>query len=260
MLARVAAAGLPQRLACWTVPTVGDTGARSAIPRCPLPPGLLCHHEYCVFLLGPCQRPLPPTSLARLRSAVGYRWVFSRGMLRGASRDRDSRERGRIQRGLRLWTRSVWISWIELHSGFEVLLAIPALTPGESSELVIAPGVPEEVGVGVGVGSTVVGVTEMDNEVTTVDEDDSGTEAVVVMEMVILVGVVLPSVCVVCVVMVEISVVVTRVEVRVAGGITTVVGGGTEIIVVVTEEVGCVDFEESGCFLLPSSSKHAVLE
>lgn len=88
-----------------------------------------------------------------------------------------------------------------------------------------------------------------DDGVTAGDEDDSGTE--VVIEIVKLVEVVLPSVWVV---MVEISVVVTRVEVKVTGGITTVVGGGTETTVVVNEEDDSVYFEESVGFFLPPSS------
>lgn len=121
--------------------------------------------------------------------------------------------------------------------GGGVILAMPALAPVESSELDIAPGLPGEVEVG-GVGSTVVGITEVDDEVTIGDEDDAGTE--VVKEIVKLVGVALPSVCVV---MVEISVVVMRMELRVAEEIVTVVGGSTETTVVVTDEGGSVDFE-----------------
>lgn len=95
-----------------------------------------------------------------------------------------------------------------------------------------------------------VGVTEIDNdEAVTVDKDGAGTE--VVMETVKLVGVALPPVCVD---VVEISVVVVRVDVRVPGGITTVVGGSTEVTVVVNEEGGSDDFEESGGFFLPPSS------
>lgn len=74
---------------------------------------------------------------------------------------------------------------------------MPALAPAESSELDIAPVLPGEVEVDGGVGSTVVGVTDVDEEVTTGDEDDAGTE--VVMDIVKLVGVALPSVCVVMV-------------------------------------------------------------
>lgn len=74
---------------------------------------------------------------------------------------------------------------------------MPALAPAESSELDIAPVLPGEVEVDGGVGSTVVGVTDVDDEVTTGDEDDAGTE--VVMDIVKLVGVALPSVCVVMV-------------------------------------------------------------
>lgn len=54
--------------------------------------------------------------------------------------------------------------------------------------------------------------------------------------------------------MVEISVVVTRVEVKVTGGTTIVVGGGIETIVVVNEEDGSGDFEVSEGFFLPPSS------
>lgn len=86
-------------------------------------------------------------------------------------------------------------------TGGRALLAIPALAPAESSGPNIAPGLPVEVGVDGGVGSTVVGVTEVapgDDElvtedgVTTGEEDDSGTE--VVIEIVKLVGVALLSV------------------------------------------------------------------
>lgn len=71
------------------------------------------------------------------------------------------------------------------------------------------------------------------------------------MEIVKLVGVALPSVCVV---IVETSVVVMRMELRVAEEIMTVVGGSTETTVVVTDEGGSVDFEESEGFLWPPSS------
>lgn len=135
---------------------------------------------------------------------------------------------------------------------------MPALAPVDSSELDIAGVLPWEVDVDGGVGSTVVGVTELDDEAATVDEKDSVTE--VVIETVKLVGVALPSVCVV---MVEISVVVMTTEVRVADEMMTVVGGWTETTVVVIEDGGSVDFEESVCFLLPplppsplSSSEH----
>lgn len=85
--------------------------------------------------------------------------------------------------------------------GDRVLLAIPALAPAESSGPNIAPGLPEEVEVDGGVGSTVVGVTEVvpgadelvtEDGVATGEEDDSGTE--VVIEIVKLVGVALLSV------------------------------------------------------------------
>lgn len=122
---------------------------------------------------------------------------------------------------------------------------MPALAPVESSELDIAPGLPGEIEVDGGVGSTVVGITEVADEVIIGGEDDAGTE--VVMEIVKLVGVALPSVCVV---MVEISVVVIRMELRVAEEIVTVVGGSTETTVVVTDEGASVDFE---VFLPPSS-------
>lgn len=126
---------------------------------------------------------------------------------------------------------------------------MPALAPVESSELDIAPGLPGEVGVDGDVGSTVVGITEVGDEVTIGGEDDDEIE--VVMEIVKLVGVALPSVCVV---MVEISVVVMTMELRVAEEIVTVVGGSTETTVVVTDEGGSVDFEESDGFFLPPSS------
>lgn len=80
-----------------------------------------------------------------------------------------------------------------------------------------------------------------------VEEEDVGMGAVV--EIVKLVGEVLPVVCIG--VVVEISVVVTT-EVS-AEDIVIVVGGGTETIVVVNEEGGCVDFEESDDFFLPLS-------
>lgn len=127
---------------------------------------------------------------------------------------------------------------------------MPALAPLESSELVIAPVPPGEVEFGGGVEIIVVGITEVDNEVTTGGEDDAGTE--VVIEIVKLVGGALPSVCVI---IVEIAVVVVRMEVRVAEEIlVTVVGGSTETMVVVIDVGGSVDFEESDDLLLPPSS------
>lgn len=81
----------------------------------------------------------------------------------------------------------------------------------------------------------------MDDEGTTGDEDDAGTEFVE--EIVKLVGVAPPSVCVEIVDMVEISVVVMIMEVIVAEEITTVVGGSTETMVVVNEEGGSVELE-----------------
>ena len=93
-----------------------------------------------------------------------------------------------------------------------------------------------------------VGVTKRDDEVITVDKDDSGTE--VVSEIVKLEGVALLPVCVD---MVGISVVVVRMEVKVAEEITTVVGVPTETTVVVNEG-DSVDVEESGGFFLPPSS------
>ena len=80
----------------------------------------------------------------------------------------------------------------------------------------------------------------MDDEETAGDEDDAGTEFVE--EIVKLVGVAPPPVCVDVVDIVDISVVV-RIEVRVTEGITIVVGGSTETTVVVNEEGGSVELE-----------------
>jgi hypothetical protein len=81
----------------------------------------------------------------------------------------------------------------------------------------------------------------MDDEETAGDEDDAGTEFVE--EIVKLVGVAPPPVCVDVVDIVDISVVVVRMEVRVTEGITIVVGGSTETTVVVNEEGGSVELE-----------------
>lgn len=115
---------------------------------------------------------------------------------------------------------------------------MPALAPAESSELDIAGVLPWEVEVDGGVGSTVVGITGIDDEGTTEDEVDAGSE--VGLDIVELVGVaLLPG----SVDIVDISVVVVRMEVRVTEGITTVVGGSTEVTVVVNEEGGSVELE-----------------
>lgn len=76
----------------------------------------------------------------------------------------------------------------------------------------------------------------MDDEETTDDEVDAGSE--IELDIVELVGVaLLPG----SVDIVDISVVVVRMDVRVTEGITTVVGGSMEVTVVVNDEGGPVD-------------------
>lgn len=111
-----------------------------------------------------------------------------------------------------------------------VVLAMPAFAPVESSELDIDGLLSCVLDVDGGVGSTVVGITELVDEDTAGDEGEAGTEFVE--EIVRLVTVAPSPVCVVMVDIVDISVVV-RTEVKVGEEITTVVGVSTETTVVV---------------------------
>lgn len=121
-----------------------------------------------------------------------------------------------------------------------VVLAMPAFAPVESSELDMAGLLPCVLEVDGGVGSTVVGNTELVDEDTADDEGEAGTGFIE--EIVRLVEVTTSPVCVVMVDIVDISVVV-RMEVNVGEETTTVVGVSTETIVVVNEGGGPGELE-----------------